>query len=455
MSQSRFSSNGQLRHMITELEEWLRIPSVSTDPSHDEDCAAAARWIKSQLEALGCTDASLLGSETHPVIVAHGPSAPGRPTVLVYGHYDVQPPDPVDRWMSAPFEPTERDGSLYARGATDDKGQLFAIVKAFEVLSRIRKPEVNLRFVIEGQEESGSRVLFEVLGQRGDLLQADAVLVADGPYYAPGVPTVEIGIRGLLYVELRVRTLKSDLHSGLYGGVAPNAHEALARILAQLKSPWGSIQIPGLYEGVRRPSCRELEQWSELPFDQSEFLSQELGARALAGHNSYTVHERLWALPTLDIHGIGGGFTGSGVKTVIPSEATAKLSLRLVPDQCPETVFAQLDQAVRALAPSHADVGLELLAAADPILIDREHVAFSHIDRAFREVEGRGVVFTRSGGSLPILSMLGREGAPVVLAGIGLPDDNPHAPNEKISLNQFAKGVTVFKSFFERMGSTT
>lgn len=439
--------------MLHELRVLLRIPSISSDPAHERDCRRAAEWVANHLRALGCPSVELLGSDTHPVVHARGPTVPGRPTVVVYGHYDVQPPDPLERWVSPPFEPVVRNGRLHARGATDDKGQFFAIIKAFEALNDADGPPVNVRFLIEGQEESGGTVLLALVNERPELLQADAALVADGPYYAPGWPAVEVGVRGLCYAEIVVRTLREDLHSGLYGGVAPNAHDALARILAALKTPAGRIRIPGLSESVRRPGRRERDSWKHLPFDLSAFTRDEVGSTDLVGDVRYSVHERMWARPTLDVHGITGGFTGDGIKTVIPAEARAKVSLRLVPDQRAEAVFRKLVRAVEAAAPEHARAELELLAAVDPVLVDTSHPVFSLIDRAFREVEGRGVSFTRTGGTLPILGALGREGAAVVMAGIGLPEDGLHAPNEGIGIDQFLKGIRVFGRFLAFMGN--
>ncbi len=438
--------------MLGELKALLRIPSISTDPDHAQDCSQAASWVAQHLGELGCPNVELLASATHPVVWAAGPVVPGKPTVLVYGHYDVQPPDPLDLWDSPTIEPTERDGSLFARGATDDKGQVFSIVKAFEAVSASGSPPCNVRFLIEGQEESGSVVLFDLLEQRPDLVRADAVLVADTPYYAPGWPAVEVGLRGLVYAEITVRTLDGDLHSGLYGGVAPNAHEALVRLLSKLKSEKGRIRVPGLYEAVTRPGRKERDAWKRLPFNKRRYLRDEVGGKALTGLEQHSVHERTWALPTLDIHGITGGFTSKGAKTVIPAVATAKVSLRLVPNQKAETVQRQLTRAVKALAPHYAEVSIHFMYEADPVLLESSGAPFDFIDRAFREVEGRGVVPIRSGGSIPIVAVLAKGGAPVVLSGIGLPDDRLHAPNEKIGIDQFLKGVRVFGRFFQLMG---
>jgi acetylornithine deacetylase/succinyl-diaminopimelate desuccinylase-like protein len=453
MTDFRQFVDSQKNRMLQELTTLLRIPSISTDPAHNADCRRAAEWLADHLRTLGCPKVEYLASETHPVVWAEGPAAPGKPTVLVYGHYDVQPPDPLDLWDSPPFEPTVRNGDIFARGATDDKGQVFSVIKAFEAMLAQGRPPVNVRFLLEGQEESGSKILFGLLGREPARVRADAVLVADTPYYAPGVPAVETGLRGLCYAEIKVRTLKGDLHSGLYGGVAPNAHEALVRILVGLKSESGRIRIPGLYEAVARPPKKVRDAWMKLPFKERQFMKDEVGAKALTGLSQYSVFERLWALPTLDIHGIMGGFTGEGAKTVIPAEATAKISLRLVPKQSEKTVQRLLTKAVKALTPPHVDVSITFIHGADPVVVDVDSKPIELIDRAFREVEGRGVVPVRSGGSIPIVPELAKEGAPVVLSGVGLPDDRLHAPNEKINLDQVWKGVRVFGRFFQLMGS--
>lgn len=442
----------QSSRMLEELKSLLRLPSVSTDPAHAADCRKTADWVADHLRKLGCHDVQLLASETHPVVWARGPEVPGKPTVLAYGHYDVQPPDPLDEWVTPPFEPTVRDGDLFARGATDDKGQVFSIIKAFEGMSREGPPPVNVRFLIEGQEESGSSLLFDLLNREPERVEADAVLVSDTAYFAPGWPSVETGLRGLCYTEISVRTSETDLHSGLYGGAAPNAHEALVKLLSRLKGANGRVRIPGFYEAVRRPGAAERKAWKKLPFNERKFLKDEVKAKALTGLKQFSVLERTWALPTMEIHGIRGGFTGEGAKTVIPAVATAKVSFRLVPDQKLKAVEKQVLKAVKAAAPKYAEVTVNFLHGADPVLVDIDSPPFEHMNRAFREVEGRDAVPTRSGGSIPVVPALGKKGAPVILAGIGLPDDRLHAPNEKINLEQFYKGVRVFGRFLEYMG---
>jgi len=362
----------------------------------------------------------------------------------------VQPPDPLEEWDSPPFEPTVRDGRLYARGAVDDKGQIFCLLKAYEaVLDADRRPPLNVHFIFEGEEESGGRVIYDLLRAEPERTRADAVLVSDSSFYDPGLPAVYTGLRGICYAEISVRTLQRDLHSGTYGGVAPNAIETLVRILAGLKDEDGEIQVPKLYKAVESPSKAELKAWRKLPFDKEEYLREEVTAKALTGLKDYSVFERTWALPTFEIHGIRGGFVGEGAKTVIPAHATAKVSLRLVPGQRYEKVGRQLERAVARLAPKWADVKVTLLHGGDPVQLDTSDPVFDLLDEAFESVVGRGTVPVRAGGSIPIVPELGLTGAPVVLTGIGLPDDGLHSPNEKLDLTQLWSGIQVYARFFE------
>src|SRR5712692_835007 len=409
--------------LLRELTDFLRIPSVSTLPAHNGDCRRAAEWVADELRQLGCRDVQFLGSDSHPVVWGVGPEVPGAPTLLLYGHYDVQPPDPLDEWTAPPFEPTVRHGQLFARGAADDKGQVFCLLKAIRAC---RHPPVNFRFLIEGEEEYGSKVLFDVLRREPKRTKADVILVADMAYVAPGWPAVYTSLRGICYAELTVRTAKSDLHSGEYGGAAPNAHEELCRLLGRLKGPDGKINVPGLYRAVQPPTKAERALWKKLPFQERAFLTRRVQAKALVGLKRYSVLERLWALPTFEIHGITGGFTGDGAKTVIPAAATAKVSLRLVPNQKLKTVERQLAVAVRRLAPKHVQASVTFLHGADPATVQVTHPAFKLLDQAFSEVVGRGTVPARAGGSIPVVPALGKGGAPVILTGIGLPDDRLH-----------------------------
>ncbi|HXE58629.1 MAG TPA: dipeptidase [Gemmatimonadales bacterium] len=445
---------GREQHrLLRELTEFLSIPSISALPAHAADCRRAAQWLMDELGRLGCPVVRLIEGDGHPVVWAESPAAPGKPTLLVYGHYDVQPVDPLDEWVTPPFTPTVRDGKLFARGAVDDKGQVFTVLKAYEAVRDARGvPPVNVHFLFEGEEESGGRVVYDLLRSRPELARADAVLVADMSYYAPGRPAVYTALRGLCYAEISVRTLERDLHSGSFGGVAPNALETLVRLLARLKSENGRINVPGLYEAVKPPSPEELASWRSLPFDRRKYLEREVTGRALTGLRKHSVFERIWALPTFEIHGIKGGFVGEGAKTVIPAQATAKVSLRLVPGQSAERVLEQLTRAVERLAPTWADVRVIPHHGGDPVQVDVDHPVFGVLDAAFEEVVGRKPVRIRAGGSIPIVPELAAGGAPVLLTGIGLPDDGLHSPNEKINLQQIWDGVLIFGRFMERLG---
>ncbi len=436
--------------LLKELNEFLAIPSISALPAHAPDCRKAADWLREHLRSLGCPIVELIEGAGHPVVWAEGPHVPGRPTLLIYGHYDVQPPDPLDEWTTAPFSPTVRDGRLYARGSADDKGQVFCLLKAYEaVLDSNKQPPLNVRFIIEGEEECGGTVISDLLHHQPERTRADVALVCDMSYYAPGWPAVYTALRGLCYAEISVRTLERDLHSGTYGGVAPNAIETLSRILSKLKSETGEIALPGLYEAVEPPTRLELETWSKLPFDRERFLADEVTAKTLTGVANRSVYERVWALPTFEIHGIRGGFVGDGAKTVIPAQATAKVSLRLVPGQRFDVVGRALQAAVAAISPDWAEVEVTLLHGGNPVQVDVSHPAFDILDQAFEAVEGRRAVQVRAGGSIPIVPELGLRGAPVILTGIGLPDDGLHSPNEKLDLRQLWNGIEIFGKFFD------
>jgi acetylornithine deacetylase/succinyl-diaminopimelate desuccinylase-like protein len=436
--------------LLAALSEWLKIPSISTQPEHAADCRKAAAWIGARLQRLGFR-VETIETGGHPILWGVGPEVPGAPTVLCYGHYDVQPPDPVGEWVSPPFEPTVRDGNLYARGTADDKGQVFTVVAALEGLKATRGSlPVNIRYLIEGEEEVGSPGLTELLTREPERTQAEAVLVTDVNIVAPGRPSVDAALRGIVHAEIHVRTLKADLHSGIYGGAAPNAIETLWHLLERLKGEDGRIRIPGFYARVTRPSAAELKAWRALPVKEKGF-KEEAGTRGLVGEKKYSFLERVWSRPTFEVHGIVGGYTGAGTKTVIPAEATAKISLRLVPNQRGKEAAAQLAKAVKRLAPKYADVKVTVFSTVDPAQTRLDSRAYAVLDRAFREVWGRGIAPIRSGGSIPIVPLLQQRSDAVLLAGIGLPDDRLHAPNEKLTLDQIWKGIVLFGRFFELM----
>ena len=437
--------------LLKELVDFLSIPSISALPAHAPDCRKAAGWLMDQCRRLGFPVVELLEGNGHPIVWAESPPVAGAPTLLVYGHYDVQPVDPIAEWTSPPFEPTIRDGRIYARGAADDKGQVFCLLKAYEAAcGPAGQPPVNIRFLIEGEEESGGSVITELLEREPERAKADAILICDMAYFDVGWPAVYTALRGLCYAEIHVRTAERDLHSGTYGGAAPNAMETLARLLSDLKGRSGKINIPKLYKSVKKPSRQELKAWKALPFDEKRYLREEVTGKALTGIQKASVLERVWALPTLEIHGIKGGFTGEGAKTVIPATAMAKVSLRLVPGLAWEKVAKWLAKTVRKLAPKWADVEVRILHGGDPVQVDIEHPAFKILDQAFTEVVGRGTVPVRAGGSIPVVTQFNKSGSPVILTGIGLPDDGLHSPNEKLDLQQLWEGIDVFARFYQK-----
>jgi len=434
--------------LLAALSEWLRIESISAQPSHAADCRQAAAWLGARLQRLGFR-VETIETADHPILSATGPAVPGAPTLLCYGHYDVQPPDPLSEWISPPFEPTVRDGNLYARGTADDKGQVFTVVAALEALKATRGSlPLNVRFLVEGEEETGSRGLTDLLTREPERTRADAILVPDVNFVAPGRPSVDAALRGMIHAEIRVRTLRADLHSGIYGGAAPNAIETLWHLLERLKGEDGRIRIPGFYDRVRRPSAAELRAWRSLPVKEKGFRV-EAGATALVGEKRFSFLERVWSRPTFEVHGIVGGYTGAGSKTVIPAEATAKVSLRLVPDQRGKEAASQFVRAVKRAAPKFADVTVKVAATVDPAQTPLDSRAYRVLDRAFREVWGLGITPVRSGGSIPIVPLLQQRCDAVLLCGVGLPDDGLHAPNEKLTLEQIWKGIELFGRFFE------
>ncbi|MDQ7840251.1 MAG: dipeptidase [bacterium] len=452
MDQAVAYAREQDGRFLSELIEFLRIPSVSTTPERGADVAHAAAWIAGHLERLGFRS-RVESTDRHPIVRADWLGAPGRPTVLCYGHFDVQPPDPLSLWNSPPFEPTVEQGSLYARGASDDKGQLFTHVKAVEAILRTAGSlPVNVKFLLEGEEEIGSPSLATYVPRHRRALAADAALVSDGTLFAPGLPTLTTGLRGMLYTEIEVSGARCDLHSGQYGGAAPNAVGALTQILAALKDRRGRVRIPGYYGRVRLPDEAERSAWARLHFDEAAFCN-EIGTAVAPGEEGYPILERLWARPTLDVHGIAGGFTGAGMKTVIPSCATAKVSMRLVPDQSPERIFKQLERFVRRQAPPGVRVEVRHLASTPPVVVSPDAPPVRAAARSLEAVFGVPPVYVRSGGSIPVVSAFDRVlKVSTVLMGFGLPDDNLHAPNEKFALVNFRQGIETTIRFFHEFG---
>ena len=441
--------------LLEELFEFLRIPSISTLPEHLPDVGRAAEFVASGLRGVGMENVEIIPTGGHPLVYCDWLHAPGKPTLLCYGHYDVQPPDPLELWVSKPFDPTVRDGSIYARGAADDKGQMYIHIKAMEAFRTLYgKPPVNVKFLIEGEEEVGGKSIAKFVPENKQKLAADVALVSDTAMFRPNMPTLCIGLRGLIYMEWEATGPARDLHSGLYGGAAPSAVFGLIELLAKAKDPGGVIRIPGIYDAVKAPAPAELASWAQLPFDEQEFLNKEVGSTSLTGEKGYSVFHRTWARPTLEVHGIAGGFTAAGAKTVIPAKATAKVSIRLVPEQDPDTVVRQVREFVAAHAPAGVQVEVRVLSAAPATMVNPDHRAIRVAAEAFSEVFGQPTVFIRSGGSIPIVGDFARHlSIPTVMMGFGLPDDGLHSPNEKFSLDNYYKGILSVVHFIEKLAA--
>jgi acetylornithine deacetylase/succinyl-diaminopimelate desuccinylase-like protein len=438
------------------LKSLLRIPSISTLPEHKPDIRRAADTLAGELRSMGMEAVELIeGKEgQNPLVYAEWLRAPGKPTLLIYGHYDVQPPDPLDEWKSPPFEPDVRNQNIYARGAVDDKGQTYLLVKAVEGYLRGEgKLPINVKFLIEGEEEVGGEHIEAYVRQRPPRLKADAALICDTEMFAPELPTITTGLRGLVYTELEARGAAHDLHSGVYGGAAPNPMQALAWIIAGLKGPDHKIRIPDFYRRVKKPSAKELAAWKRLPFNEKKYMKTEVGSTALWAEKGYSVLERTWARPTLEVHGIRGGFTGEGAKTVIPAVATAKISMRLVPEMDPKEVLRQYTAYVKKLAPKGIETRVRLISSAPASVVSTENRFIEAAAEAMEEVFKKKTVYMRSGGSIPIAGLLHEElGIPVVMMGFGLPDDNLHAPNEKFHLPNFYRGIEAVGRYLELLG---
>jgi acetylornithine deacetylase/succinyl-diaminopimelate desuccinylase-like protein len=433
------------------LKDFLRIPSISTMPEHKADVERAAEFVANELRQMGLKTVEVIqGKEDqHPLVYGEWLEAPGKPTLLCYGHYDVQPPDPLEEWVSPPFEPAIRNENIYARGAVDDKGQTYLILKAVEGFFKTEgKLPINLKFLIEGEEEVGGGHIDEYVTTHGDRLKADAALVCDTEMFAPELPTITNGLRGLVYTEVEARGAAHDLHSGMYGGAAPNPMQALAEMIASLKGRDGKVRIPGFYKRVKKPSRGELNAWKRLPFNEKAFLKKEIGATALTGEKGIPVLERLWARPTLEVHGIRGGFTGDGAKTVIPAVATAKISMRLVPEMQPDEVIRQFTSAVRKLTPKGIKTTVRILSKAPASVVPTDSHWIAASAEAFHQVFHKKTVYIRSGGSIPIVGQfLKHLSIPSVMMGFGLPDDNLHAPNEKFHIPNFYRGIETVARF--------
>jgi acetylornithine deacetylase/succinyl-diaminopimelate desuccinylase-like protein len=432
-----------------DLFEELRIPSVSTLPEHDADVRRNCEWLADRFRSLGfevaVTDVSAGG---HPVLQADHRAGKGMPSLTIYGHYDVQPPDPLELWESPPFEPTVRDGLVFARGSADNKGNHMAALKAAEYALAAGGPPVDLRFILEGEEEITGPSLPRYIRENADRLRTDHVLLWDGGFSPDGRPELVTGLRGILYVELVASGPAVDLHSGAFGGVAPNPLNTLAHVIAALKDRAGRITIPGFYDGVGEPAAEETVDWDRSPAF-GERLRVLMGARALEGEADFSPVDRIWSRPTLDVNGILGGFTGEGKKTVIPASGRAKVSMRLVPGQDPERILDSLREYVSELSTPGVQIEVVLLGAAPPVLAGADHEAARALSDAYAASFGQPAARLRTGGSIPVaVDFQEALGAPLVISGLSQPGAGAHSPNERFSLDHFHRGTETLLRFF-------
>ena len=437
---------------ITELKELLRIPSVSTDSARSDDVKACAHWVATRMSAMGL-EAEIFETARHPVVFAERRAeATDCPTVLIYGHYDVQPPDPIDAWHHDPFEPVQDGEYLVARGSSDDKGQFYALLKGVEAVL-LKEPElpVNVKVIIEGEEEIGSPNLLPFVEREKDRLAADVAVIADCSQFARDVPAITYGLKGLVYLELVVRGAKRDLHSGSYGGAVANPANALTRMVAACHGPFGRIAIPGFYDKVLDLEADEREEFARLPFDEETFRG-ELGVPELVGEEGFTTLERKWGRPTFDVNGLISGFTGEGAKTVLPNEARAKISMRLVPDQDPVEIRELVTAFLQDVAPPGVTIEVLDLHDAKPVLVPRTGKAVDAAIRGYEVGFGRRPVFVREGGSIPVVNTLQEVlGVPTLLLGLGLPDDGIHGPNERFRIEDYHRGALTMATFLQEI----
>jgi acetylornithine deacetylase/succinyl-diaminopimelate desuccinylase-like protein len=440
---------------VDELKQYLAIPSISALPQHQQDVKRCAEWSADEMRRIGLQNVRLIETPGFPVVYGDWLGAEGAPTILFYGHYDVQPVDPLDLWESPPFEATVRDGEIYARGAADDKGQVFMHFKAIEAhLKQNGRLPVNIKIILEGEEEVGSANLDEFVKSYKSELAADVVVISDSPMFDRGVPSICYGLRGLVYFQIDLRGTKSDLHSGSFGGAVANPAFVLANVLAQMKDRGGRIKIPGFYDDVRALRDEERAQWKRLPFNEKRY-AKDLGAPRLVGETGYSTLERVWARPTFEVNGLLSGFTGEGAKTVIPAVAMAKVSMRLVPDQHPDKIASLFEEYVKKVAPKTVETKITRMHGGKPWMTDFDNKYVQAAGRAIEKGFGQAPVFNREGGSIPVVATFQEIlGLPSVLFGVGLPDENAHAPNEKLDLGNFHGGIIASAFLYDEVANS-
>lgn len=440
---------------VAELGEFLSIPSISALPEHADDVARAAAWTAAELERVGLEHVRLIETPGNPVVYADWLHAGGDvPTILFYGHYDVQPVDPLDEWVTPPFEASVREGEIYARGAADDKGQVFMHFKAIEAFMRQQGAlPVNIKFILEGEEEIGSKHLDGFVREQADTLSADVVVISDSPMLARGVPSLCYGLRGLAYLQVDLRGTKTDLHSGSFGGAVANPAFVLTQVLSQMKDRGGRVKIPGFYDDVRPISDVEKAELAKLPFNERQYR-RELGAPKLFGERGFTTLERIWCRPTFEVNGFRSGFGGEGAKTVIPATAMAKVSMRLVPDQDPDRITDAFEAYLVNVMPKTVESKVQRLHAGKPWMTDLDNPFVRAAGRAIETGFRHAPVFHREGGSIPVVSTFQEMlGLPTMLFGIGLPDENAHAPNEKLDLGNFHDGIVATTELYREIAT--
>ena len=427
---------------LHELKELVAIPSVSSSSEHKQDVQRCAQFVKDAMKVVGFERVEMVETERHPIVYGEWLGAPGCPTVLLYGHYDVQPVDPLELWETPPFEASERDGRLYGRGTVDDKGQFYLHLKAMESwMKTAGKLPLNIKCIVEGEEEVGSESLEPFLKENQDMLAADVAVISDTSMVKKGWPSITYGLRGIAYFQIDLRGSEQDLHSGIFGGAVKNPIHALTEIIGQLKDNDGHVTIPGFYDNVVNVAEEERAAMVELPFDE-EVFRQEVGAPELTWEKGYSVLESLWCRPALDVNGIWGGFTGEGSKTVIPAEAHAKVSVRLVPNQEPDVIGNLFEKYINEISPPEVEITVQRMHGGRPFLGDLTHPVFGAASRALEKGFGTKAVFIREGGSIPFVrDMTDTLDLPCLLIGFGLPGENAHAPNEWIDLENYALGT--------------
>ena len=439
---------------LNELSGLIRIESISADPSKKGEMVRCAETVSGLMRSVGIENVALFETDGNPLVYGDYNHAKGKPTVLVYGHYDVQPVDPLSEWKTPPFEATVRGDDLYARGSSDDKGQLFMHLKAFEAFGKLNEMvPVNLKYILEGEEEIGSIHLEPFIRSHRDLLKADVVVISDTAMYGRDLPAICYGLRGMAYLELSVSNSAIDLHSGSFGGAIENPVHVLADIVSQLHDRYGRVTVPHFYDDVLDVTKEEREEIARLPYSDSEFLRQS-SAEATYGEYGFSTNERLWIRPTLDVNGIFGGFTGAGAKTIIPSKATAKVSMRLVPNQRSTRILDLFESFIGQIAPPTLKVAVKKMHSGEPALTPIDHPAVKAASAALERVFARKPYFIREGGSIPeVLTFQETLRTPVVLLGFGLPDENSHAPNEHLYLRHFFDGIKTLAVFYEELSS--